>query len=161
MTHKERCNELKKIRKEMADKAGIDLHQTECTFQGECKGTCPKCEAEEKTLNKLLLGGKVALAGAAVGVLSLTACSSDTSVSHIERPEGATRQQSSRNNRSERNNSSGSSFLSRLLHQDDPDELTGDVPAPIDEIYIEEGDVAMPIDDVLMGELPYDPEEDN
>ena len=52
--HKKKCNELKKIRKILADKLGLDLHQKECTFDGDCKGTCPKCEAEEKALNKAI-----------------------------------------------------------------------------------------------------------
>lgn len=38
MGHKELCRQLKKIRKDMADKLGIDLHQTECTYPGECSG---------------------------------------------------------------------------------------------------------------------------
>lgn len=37
--HKERCKKLKEIRKKVADKIGVDLHQTECTFEGKCSGT--------------------------------------------------------------------------------------------------------------------------
>ena len=43
MTGREKCNKLKKIRAAVAEKLGIDLHQVECTFEGECTGTCPKC----------------------------------------------------------------------------------------------------------------------
>lgn len=74
MTHKERCNELKGIRKQLADKLGIDLHQTECKFKGECKGTCPRCAQEEKTLNMALLGKTAAFAGLMVSSMSLTGC---------------------------------------------------------------------------------------
>lgn len=72
MTHKEKCKQLKAVRKEMADQIGVDLHQTECTYQGECKGTCPKCAQEEKTLNRALTSGKVAVAGLALSALTLT-----------------------------------------------------------------------------------------
>lgn len=52
---KEKCNFLKKIRKDIAKKLGIDLKQKECTFDGECSGTCPACQMEEKILNEQLL----------------------------------------------------------------------------------------------------------
>ena len=53
--HKEKCKKLKKIRKSMADKLGVDLHQQECTFEGKCSGTCPKCRQEEEIVNKAIL----------------------------------------------------------------------------------------------------------
>ena len=55
MSGKEKCKKLKEIRKEVADKLGIDLKQTECTYKGECSGTCPKCSQEEEILNTYLL----------------------------------------------------------------------------------------------------------
>lgn len=73
MTHKERCKELKGIRKVLADKLGIDLKQTECKYQGECKGTCPKCEKEESILKKALLSGAVGLTA-----VTLAACGTDS-----------------------------------------------------------------------------------
>lgn len=82
MTHKEKCRKLKEVRKEIADKIGVDLHQSECTYKGECKGTCPRCEQEEKKLNKLLLSGKFALTTLAVSALSLTGCGTEGSSSH-------------------------------------------------------------------------------
>ncbi len=74
MDHKEKCRQLQAIRKGLADKLGIDLHQTECTYPGECSGTCPKCAREEQILNAALLKKTVAVAGIAAGALSLTAC---------------------------------------------------------------------------------------
>ena len=53
--HKEKCKKLKKIRKSMADKLGVDLHQRECTFEGKCSGTCPKCRQEEEIINRAIL----------------------------------------------------------------------------------------------------------
>lgn len=70
--HREKCNHLKEIRKSMADSLGVELHQTVCTFEGDCKGTCPKCEKEERALAKALLKGTTVAASAAV---LLTGCS--------------------------------------------------------------------------------------
>ena len=52
----------------------------ECSFKGNCKGTCPKCEAELRYLEKELekrknLGKKVAVAGLAASMMvSLSGC---------------------------------------------------------------------------------------
>lgn len=72
MTGKEKCNKLKEIRKDVANKIGIELNQTQCTYSGECTGTCPKCKAEEEKLNKALLTKAVAVAGIS---LVLSGCS--------------------------------------------------------------------------------------
>ena len=74
MSHgKKVCKILKEIRQQIAEKNDIELVISECHFQGECKGTCPKCEAEvrylEKELNKRRqLGKAVAIAGISLGV---------------------------------------------------------------------------------------------
>lgn len=73
MDHKEKCKVLKGVRKQIADKLGIDLHQTECTYEGECSGTCPKCAKEEKTLNKALLSGAVIASSIALCACNVTA----------------------------------------------------------------------------------------
>jgi len=70
------CGELKKIRRRIADENGIKLDIPECTFEGECRGTCPRCEWEvkylEKTLFERLKLGKIAtISGLALG---LSAC---------------------------------------------------------------------------------------
>lgn len=70
--HKEKCKRLKAIRKKLADGLGIDLRQRECTFEGECSGTCPKCRQEEEALNRALLG-KAAAVAVSAGLL-LTGC---------------------------------------------------------------------------------------
>lgn len=46
MTGKEKCKFLKDIRRQIAEENGIDLEIEECTYEGECEGTCPKCDAE-------------------------------------------------------------------------------------------------------------------
>lgn len=72
--NKAKCDFLKSIRKKIADKINIDLHQVECTFQGTCTGTCPKCKQEEDILNKELLKRATAIGLGAVASLSLVAC---------------------------------------------------------------------------------------
>ena len=82
--HKEKCKELKRVRAQMAEDLGIDLQQTECTYEGYCSGTCPKCRSEELRLNAALIKRQMEQAGAkrkvaaagltTVAALSLTGC---------------------------------------------------------------------------------------
>ena len=62
MTGKEKCELLKAMRKEIAEANGIVYLTSECTFQGECLGYCPKCDAEarylDSELNRLAKEGK-------------------------------------------------------------------------------------------------------
>ena len=74
MTGRERCDRLKRIRKGLADRLGVDLHQVECTYEGECRGTCPKCKQEEEILNRALFQRGTAVAGATMLATSLAAC---------------------------------------------------------------------------------------
>ena len=72
---KQTCKILKEIRKQIAEENDIELVISECTYQGDCKGTCPKCEAEvrylERELEKRQRMGKAAVvAGLSVGLLS-------------------------------------------------------------------------------------------
>ena len=46
MSGKNKCKILKEIRQKIADENDIPFVTAECQFQGECSGTCPKCEAE-------------------------------------------------------------------------------------------------------------------
>lgn len=81
MKGKEKCMALKEIRQKIATENDIPFAVSECTHKGDCKGTCPKCEAELKYLERELairqgLGKAVAVAGISMGVCSsLTACS--------------------------------------------------------------------------------------
>lgn len=75
--NKAKCKKLKQIRKAISDKIGVELHQTECTYEGKCSGTCPKCQQEESILNKALLSkGAAAVATVAIAA-GLTGCSAD------------------------------------------------------------------------------------
>ena len=71
---KQTCKILREIRKQIAAENDIKLVIEECTFQGDCKGTCPKCEAEvrylERELEKRQRMGKAAVvAGLSIGLL--------------------------------------------------------------------------------------------
>ena len=71
---KQTCKILKEIRKQIAAENDIDLIIEECTYQGDCLGTCPKCEAEvrylERELEKRQRMGKAAVvAGLSVALL--------------------------------------------------------------------------------------------
>ncbi|MBR6931401.1 MAG: energy transducer TonB [Bacteroidales bacterium] len=69
---KQTCKILKEIRKQIAAENDIKLVIEECTYQGDCLGTCPKCEAEvrylERELEKRQRMGKAAIfAGMTLG----------------------------------------------------------------------------------------------
>ncbi len=80
MKGKNKCKILKEIRQKIADENDIPYVTRECTYRGDCKGTCPKCEAELRYLEQELekrrrLGKTVAVAAVAAGLsLSLAAC---------------------------------------------------------------------------------------
>ena len=70
---------MKEIRRQIAADNDIDLVIEECTYKGDCLGTCPRCEAEvrylERELEKRQRMGKVAvIAGLSLGTM-LTASS--------------------------------------------------------------------------------------
>lgn len=76
---KRTCKILKEIRQEIARANDIALVTSECRYQGDCAGTCPKCEAEvaylEQQLNlRRMVGKTVMLTGLAAGALMLGSC---------------------------------------------------------------------------------------
>ena len=82
---KQTCKILKEIRKQIAAENDIKLVIEECTYQGDCKGTCPKCEAEvrylERELEKRQRMGKAAIfAGMTLGTaINAASCGSPVS----------------------------------------------------------------------------------
>ena len=73
------CNVLKTIRKQVADANDIKYEPRECHHQGECRGTCPACEAEVRHIEQQLdirrqLGKAVAVVGLSAGLFALTGC---------------------------------------------------------------------------------------
>ena len=96
MNGKSKCKILKDIRRQIARDNDIEYVTSECKYQGECSGTCPKCEAEvrylEEELSKRQRAGKaVAVAGiAATLVIGATGCAGfgvHTTAGDIPRPD--------------------------------------------------------------------------
>lgn len=80
MLGRAKCKILKEIRQTIADENDIPYVTRECTYQGDCSGTCPKCESElrylEQELEKRqLLGKRVAVTALCSGmVIGTAAC---------------------------------------------------------------------------------------
>lgn len=68
---KQTCKILKDIRRQIAEVNDIEFITSECQFQGDCLGTCPKCEAEVRYLEQQL--ERKRLAGKAITVLGISA----------------------------------------------------------------------------------------
>lgn len=78
---KETCRILKDIRRQIAEANDIEFITSECRYQGDCLGTCPKCEAEVRYLEQQLsarhaAGKAIALASISAGLIALSSCSS-------------------------------------------------------------------------------------
>lgn len=72
------CSQLKEIRRRVADENNIPLEQHECTYEGDCDGTCPRCEAEvkylEQELHRRMTLGKVAAVAGVAMTMALASC---------------------------------------------------------------------------------------
>lgn len=78
MNGKSKCKVLKDIRKKIAEANDIAYVTSDCKYQGDCSGTCPKCEAEVRYLEEELakrknLGKIVAVAGIAATLVVASA----------------------------------------------------------------------------------------
>lgn len=51
MSGKEKCELLRSIRKEIADRNGIIFEPSECNHKGDCSGTCPLCDSEARYID--------------------------------------------------------------------------------------------------------------
>ena len=76
---KQTCRILKEIRCSIAEANDISLAISECSYQGDCTGTCPRCEAEVRFLEhqlrlRRLAGKAVVLAGLSTALAPLTGC---------------------------------------------------------------------------------------
>lgn len=95
------CNELKEIRRSIAYENGIALDIPECTYDGPCDGTCPRCEAELQHLEQELtlraaLGKAAVVAGLTLGLTAgtLTATAQETLPTRSNDSNGAELKQS-------------------------------------------------------------------
>lgn len=82
MPGKQKCKMLKEIRRRIAEENDIPYVTSECRHQGECAGTCPRCESELRALERELaarqkLGKSVTVAALCAGMVFAGAgCSS-------------------------------------------------------------------------------------
>ena len=53
-----RSNAVVEIRKQICDEYRIPMEIADCTYEGRCKGTCPKCESEFDLINSYLNDNK-------------------------------------------------------------------------------------------------------
>ena len=68
MNGRDKCELLNEVRQKIAEKNNIEFTVYECTFEGDCTGTCPKCESEVRYLEaelakKQARGEKINLEG--------------------------------------------------------------------------------------------------
>lgn len=68
---KQTCRILKDIRRQIAEANDIEFITSECQYQGDCLGTCPKCESEVRYLEQQL--ERKRMAGKAITVLGISA----------------------------------------------------------------------------------------
>lgn len=66
------------MRRSIAEENGIELEMPECTYQGPCRGTCPRCESELRYLEnalaeRLRMGRTAKVAGIALALASTAA----------------------------------------------------------------------------------------
>lgn len=88
------CQTLKEVRKQIADANEIPYEITECKHEGNCPGTCPKCESElryiENQLNLRRAAGKaISLVGISLGISATFGSCSGSSNPHPNRTLGA------------------------------------------------------------------------
>ena len=82
MLGKKKCKILKEIRQKIADENDISYVTRECRYQGDCRGTCPRCESELKYLEEQLAaraaaGKRIAVAALCAGMtFSMAGCAS-------------------------------------------------------------------------------------
>ena len=93
MNGKSKCKILKDIRRQIAADNDIEFVTSECKYQGECTGTCPKCEAEVRYLEQELdKRQKAGTAGAVAGlaapiVVSTAGCLPSTTMGDMAPPQ--------------------------------------------------------------------------
>ncbi len=158
MRGKEKCKALKEIRRKIAEENDIAYAVSECTYQGECKGTCPKCEAELRYLERELelrknLGKAVVVAGISAGICApMVACNPIDAIGNVIEDVYYTINPSA-------------APIAGDMEYIPPEQLTGDEYIPEDDIAGMEGTNPDAIDpseedseEVIMGDFEYVPE---
>ena len=86
------CDILKGIRMEVAQSNGIPYTPVECTHEGDCAGTCPRCEEEVRYLERQLdlrraFTKAAVVIGVSVGMAAMVeSCGHPFLAGMIERP---------------------------------------------------------------------------
>ena len=93
MLGKKKCKILREIRAQIASENDIPFVTEECRYQGDCKGTCPKCESELRYLESQLekrrsVGKAVTVSALAVSIALGTAGCGRTLEGDVQIPEG-------------------------------------------------------------------------
>jgi outer membrane protein OmpA-like peptidoglycan-associated protein len=86
---KKTCEVLKSVRKQIAEANGIPYTPAECSFEGECAGTCPNCERERQYIEAQLCkkqkaGNVLKIIGVAAGVTAMAACQEAKAQENVE-----------------------------------------------------------------------------
>ena len=170
---KDKCRILKQIRAEIAKNNDIEWVTEECTHTGDCRGTCPHCEAEVRELERALaerrnLGKKVAIVGIAAGIaLSAPGCIKKNSANTNAAANNTATEQlpESADEQTEE------AIAGMMLPLDSVPELPLDGELPPEDIeseeeilmgepveYVPEATKLEPDEPVLMGKIPAPPE---
>lgn len=85
---KQTCRILKEIRRQIAEVNDIEFITSECQYQGDCLGTCPKCETEVRYLEqqlerKRMTGKAITILGISAGVMTMNA--QNTNIDSIQK----------------------------------------------------------------------------
>ncbi len=87
------CNALRDVRRQIALANDIPYETTDCHFEGDCQGTCPKCESELRYIeNQLSLrraaGKAVSLVGLSLGIsAAFASCANQPAATNQETAE--------------------------------------------------------------------------
>ena len=136
------CETLKAIRSEIASANEIDYHPAECTHEGDCAGTCPKCESETRWLERQLrarqaLGKAVTIAGLSVALGAMSSCHHK-----IFQPDGMVLPPENGTNvnapaSTKGTNTAPSAGITQVSNTEEPVQLLGDVAIVPDSASVE------------------------
>ena len=179
MLGKSKCRILKEIRQKIADENDIPYVTRECSFQGDCSGTCPRCESELRYLERELamrqrLGKTVAVAAICAGIaLTVAGCNDrgkpiETDLAGVMQPDHELIEQEPNKGRGTPSGKDGGAFretgngLEKVVPDHGENDRGDEPPEPLEGEAVElSGDV-----EVLMGEIadegicsPDDPDE--
>ena len=161
MKGKSKCKILKDIRRHIAAENGIEFITSECKYQGDCSGTCPKCEEEvrylEAELKKRQKAGK-AIAVAGIAATMLVGCG--TPAVETTGPSNQTTTPSSEitspSNETTQPTTETLPVPGEIIWETEPDGLMGDIPMPTEDEQVTKP--TLPTDMEFMGAPPLPPE---